>query len=130
MPDTMTPWDQDPELAREALDALLEIAWDGNPADVMAALREEAATLSEQDRSRMLEGLLDRQVLADELEQAKRGELEIPHVLPLDGGQTEMVDRALDPLTRLIEPSAHEAVSDLDPNQRAHILFKAVNRQG
>lgn len=129
MADATTPWADDPDLVREALDALLEIAWDGNPPEVMGSLREEAARLSDQDRRQMLQGLLDQQVLAKELGQAKRGELEIPHALPLEGGQTEMVDRALDPLTRLIEPGAHEVISRLEPKQRAHILFKAVNRQ-
>lgn len=130
MPEAPTPSTHDPDLVREALEALLEIAWQGNPPEVMGALREEAATLSDQERRRMLEGLLDQRVLADELAQAQRGELEVPAALPLDGDQSEMVDRALEPLTRLVEPSAHEVVGDLEPKQRAHILFKAVNRQG
>lgn len=130
MPDAPTPSTQDPELVREALEALLEIAWEGNPPEVKGALREEAASLSDQERRRMLEGLLDQRILADELAQAQRGELEVPAALPLDGDQSEMVDRALEPLTRLIEPSAQEVVGELEPKQRAHILFKAVNRQG
>lgn len=130
MADPTTPSNRDPELVREALEALLEIAWEGNPPEVMGALREQAASLSDQERQHMLDGLLDHRILAQSLEQAKTGDLEPPTALPLEETETEMVDRALQPLTRLVEPSAQDAIAQLDPNQRAHILFKAVNRQG
>lgn len=121
---------RDPELERQALDALLEIAWEDEPDHVQQALRAQTENLSTEECTDLLDGFIDRSTLADELHLASQGGTEDPVGRALDEEQATKVDAALEPLIDLVAPEARATLEALAPGQRAHVLFSAVNRRG
>ncbi|MDX1612532.1 MAG: hypothetical protein R3185_09185 [Candidatus Thermoplasmatota archaeon] len=118
-------------LVQEALTGVLAIAGHGEGEQALEAMIERVEAMPPDERERLLDGFIDRDHLANLVEQALGGDLvasEGRH--DLEDWQDERVSEALAPLCALAGvPGGREAVASLEAPLRVEILLRSVRGQ-
>lgn len=119
----------DTELLREALGGLFGIAREDNPPEVLDSLRTQIDGLPARECERLLDEMVDTDRLKVYLDKAEGGEGIRSDVPAFGDDEMRKVDAVLDPLARLERgDEGARSLQQLEPDQRAHILFEAINR--
>lgn len=119
----------DTELLREALGGLFGIAREDNPPEVLDSLRAQIDGLPARECERLLDEMVDTEQFRAYLEKAEGGEEFRSEVPAFGDDEMRKVDAVLDPLARLERgDEGARSLHQLEPDQRAHILFEAINR--
>ncbi len=126
---TMDPPEHDEVLLRDAVDALLGIAWEQAPPETARALRAQLDELGPEECEQLLTGMVDTDTLRVLIDGADEAGTE-PELPSFEDDQMLKVDAALEPLAKLTAGRAGaERVGRLTPGRRAHILFSSLGRR-
>lgn len=121
--------EQDEALLRDAVDALLGIAWEQAPPETARSLRAQLDELGPEECEQLLRGMVDTETLRVLIDGAEQAGAE-PELPSLEEEQMLKVDAALEPLAKLTSGAAGaERVGRLTPASRARILFSSLGRR-